>query len=188
MGKVYAVIDDRLKSFIEAQHVFFVGTAPAGSAGHVNVSPKALESLRILDPKTVAYIDYVGSGVETIAHLRENRRIVIMLCAFDGSPKIIRLHGEGSVIEPQDDAFGSMLSWFVPRFGVRSIIRVELKRISDSCGYGVPLYRYEGQRAQLADWAEHKGQDGLLDYQCEKNAASIDGLPGLRWPAQDVSV
>jgi len=183
MGKVYAAIDDKLKEFIEGQHVFFVATAPAGSGGHLNLSPKGLHSLRILGPTTIAYLDFVGSGVETIAHLRENRRIVILLCAFEGPPKIVRLHGEGRVIEPHDEAFASLLAHFLPGPGVRAIIRVEMERISDSCGYGVPLYRYEGERQQLAAWAERKGQDGLLDYQREKNAASIDGLPGLRWPA-----
>jgi len=150
------------------------------------VSPKALESLRVLGPTTLAYLDYVGSGVETIAHLRENRRIVIMLCAFEGSPRIVRLHGEGFAAEPQDDAFDALLAHFAPRCVVRSIIRVELKRISDSCGYGVPLYRYEGQRSQLEAWAEHKGDGAMLEYQREKNAHSIDGLAGLRWPAQQV--
>jgi hypothetical protein len=182
MGKVHPVIDERLKTFIESQHVFFIATAPAGSNGHINVSPKGLESLRILGPSTVAYIDHIGSGIETVAHLRENRRLVIMLCAFEGTPQIVRLHGDGYVIEPQDESFGALRAHFEPRVGIRSIIRVEVKRISDSCGYGVPLYRYEGQRSQLAAWAEHKGEVKLRDYQAGKNAASIDGLPALRWP------
>src|SRR5437867_490075 len=157
---VYEAIDDKLKVFIESQHMFFVATAPS-TGGHVNVSPKGMETLRILGSKTVAYLDYTGSGVETIAHLRENRRIVIMLCAFQGPPKTVRLHGEGRIVEPQDAQFSSLLMHFNVQPGVRSIIHVDLTRISDSCGYSTPLYRYEGQRSQLIDWAERKGESGL---------------------------
>jgi hypothetical protein len=181
MGKIYSSIDDRLRKFIEMQHVFFVGTAPAGIAGNVNISPKGLDTFRILAPNEVAYIDFVGSGVETIAHLRENARIVIMLCAFDGPPQIIRMHGRGEVIEPQDERFRSLLRNFNPASGVRAIIRIDITRISDSCGYAVPRYRYEGPRTQLGSWAERKGEQALATYQREKNAASIDGLPALRW-------
>jgi hypothetical protein len=184
MGKVHLTIDDQMRRFIEAQHVFFVATAPTGSDGHVNVSPKGLESLRIIGPATVAYIDYVGSGVETIAHLRDNRRMAIMFCAFEGPPQIVRLHGQGYVVEPQDESFRSLLGHFQSRPDVRSIIRLDVEKISDSCGYGVPLYRYEGQRSQLGAWAERKGECALLAYQREKNAVSIDGLPGLRWTVQ----
>ena len=182
MGKLYQEIDEELRSFIEAQHVFFVASAPAGSGGHVNVSPKGLDSLRILGSETLAYLDFVGSGVETIAHLRENGRIVLMFCAFQGHPRIVRLHGRGEVIEPQDAAFGVLLPHFQPMPGMRAIIRIELERISDSCGYGVPLYEYTGQRAQLRKWAERKGEAGLDEWQRTMNAASIDGLPGLRRP------
>jgi len=182
MGKVYEAIDERLKTFIESQHMFFVATAPL-TGGHVNLSPKGMDTFRILGPNTVAYLDYTGSGVETIAHVRENRRIVIMLCAFAGPPKTLRLHGQGQVIEPEDDEFASLIGHFDPQSGARAIIRVSLTRISDSCGYSTPLYRYEGQRSQLVDWADHKGQAGIRQYQCETNLESIDGLPGLRWPA-----
>jgi hypothetical protein len=181
MGKIYSAIDGKLKTFIEAQQMFFVATAPS-SGGHINLSPKGLNALRILGPTTVAYIDYVGSGVETIAHLRENGRIVMMFCAFQGPPMTVRLHGEGHVIEPQDAEFASLMLHFEERAGIRSIIRVQVSRIGDSCGYSTPLYRFEKQRSQLADWAEHKGDSGLVQYQCDKNALSIDGLPGLRWP------
>ncbi len=181
MGKVYAEIDDKLRTFIEAQQMFFVATAPSGSEGHVNLSPKGMESLRILGPRTIAYADFVGSGIETIAHLRQNGRIVLMLCAFAGPPNIVRLYGRGEVAEPQDAAFGSLLAHFTPALGIRAIIRIEVERINDSCGYGVPLYRYEDQRPQIAAWAERKGEAGLVDYQRENNSCSIDGLPGLRW-------
>ena len=184
MGKVYAEIDDGLRTFIEAQHMFLVGTAPSGSEGHINLSPKGLDSLRILGPRTIAYADFVGSGIETVAHVRQNGRVVIMLCAFDGPPKIVRLYGHGEVTESQETAFGSLQAHFAPALGIRSIIRVEVDRISGSCGYGVPLYRYEGQRPQLAAWAERKGETGLLEYQRGNNSASIDGLPGLCWPGK----
>lgn len=182
MGKTYEGIDDRLRHFIEAQHVFFVATAPLAADGRVNLSPKGLDSLRVIDRTTVAYLDYVGSGVETIAHVRENGRIVVMLCAFEGAPNIVRLHGRGEVLEPQDAAFADALALFgAPKAAVRAIVRVRLERITDSCGYGVPIYRYEGERTQLPAWAERKGDDGARRYQEAHNATSIDGLPGLRW-------
>jgi hypothetical protein len=180
MGKTYPEIDERIRAFIAAQHCFFVASAPSGPGGHVNCSPKGLDTFRVLGPTTVAYLDYTGSGVETIAHLRENRRIVVMFCAFDGPPNIVRLHGLGEVIEPTDVAFGALLARFEPGPGLRAIIRIEVTRISDSCGYGVPLLRHEGERSQLEAWADRKGADGLSAYRREKNAASIDGLPGLR--------
>jgi hypothetical protein len=180
MGKTYTEIDDGLRAFLEAQHVFFVATAPIGSGGHINLSPKGLDSFRILGPRTVAYLDFTGSGVETIAHLRENGRIVLMFCAFEGPPRIVRLNGRGAVIEPNDVEFVSLLGRFTSAPGIRSIIRVELERISDSCGYGVPLLRYDADRTQLIAWAERKAEGGLAEYRRRNNAASIDGLPGLR--------
>ncbi|MGH9785911.1 MAG: pyridoxamine 5'-phosphate oxidase family protein [Terriglobia bacterium] len=181
MGKLYSEIDGSLRAFIEAQRVFFVATAPSGSEGHINVSPKGHDSLRILGPRTLAYQDFVGSGVETIAHLRQNGRIVLMLCSFEGPPRILRLYDRGEVFEPQETAFSLLRVHFPEAPGVRSIMRVEVERIADSCGYGVPLLRFEGQRSQLSEWAERKGDDGLADYQSGHNAASLDGLPGLRW-------
>ncbi len=181
MGKIYQELDAGLRSFIEAQQMFFVATAPLAASGHINLSPKGLDTLRVLDAHTVAYLDYVGSGAETIAHLRENERIVIMVCAFQGLPKIVRLHGRGQVIEPQDPEYDELRRMFSPKPLSRAVIRVSIHRISDSCGYGVPLYAYEGQRSQLADWSERKGEQGLLDYQQDKNQMSIDGLIALRW-------
>ena len=181
MGKTYAEIDARLRSFIARQHVFFVASAPAGPGGHVNCSPKGLDTLRILGPTRVAYLDFVGSGVETIAHVRQNGRVVVMFCAFEGPPNIVRLHGRGTIVEPSDSEFAPLLASFDAMPGVRAIVRVDLTRISDSCGYGVPLLRYEGERAQMGEWAERKGESGLEKYQREKNAISLDGLPGLRW-------
>ncbi len=181
MGKLYEEIDDRLRGFIEAQHVFFVATAPAGPSGHVNLSPKGLDTFRVLGPRSVAYLDYVGSGAETIAHLRENGRITIMVCAFEGPPRILRLYGRGEVVEPRDPGFAELRSLFPSEPEARGIIRVDVTRIADSCGFGVPLYTYEGARDQLLTWAGRKGEDGLAAYQAERNAASIDGLPALRW-------
>lgn len=181
MGKTFQEIDDQLRRFVARQHVFFVATAPADVDGHVNCSPKGLDSFRIIGPTTVAYLDYAGSGAETIAHLRENGRIVIMLCAFEGAPKIVRFHGKGEVLEPAHPDFARLLALFEPGPGVRSIIRIELDRISDSCGYGVPVLRFESERKQLTAWAENKGETGLAKYKRDKNAASIDGLPALRF-------
>lgn len=179
MGKTFSEIDEPLRNFIRRQHVFFVATAPASVDGHINCSPKGLDSLRILGPTTVAYLDYAGSGAETIAHLRENGRIVIMFCAFEGAPKIVRFHGKGEVIEPAHPDFERLIAFYEPGPGVRSIIRIELDRISDSCGYGVPVLRFESDRQQLSLWAEKKGEAGLAKYKRDKNAASIDGLPAL---------
>jgi Pyridoxamine 5'-phosphate oxidase len=179
LGKNYSEIDERLSKFIQDQHVFFVATAPLDSDGCVNLSPKGLDSFRILDPKTVAYLDFVGSGVETIAHLKENSRIVLMFCAFQGPPNIVRIHGRGRVVEPQAAEFAGLAAQFLAYDSTRSIIVVEVTRISDSCGYGVPLLKYEGERAQLFAWAQKKGPEGLKAYKQEKNRRSVDGLPGL---------
>lgn len=181
MGKTYDAIEGSIREFIEAQRVFFVATAPLGEDGHVNLSPKGLDGLRVLGERTVGYLDFVGSGVETIAHLRENGRIVLMFCALDGPPKIVRIHGRGRALEPGDPEFAELR----PRFAhggknaVRAIIVVAAERVSDSCGFGVPLYDYQGERPQLGEWTERKGPEKIVKYQVEKNARSIDGLPGL---------
>jgi len=188
MAKVFEGIDAALRKFIQAQHMFFVATAPLHADGHVNLSPKGLDSLRVLDDHQIAYLDYVGSGAETIAHLRENGRIVLMLCAFEGAPRIVRLHGRGQVIEPNDEAFTSLRALFPPEPAGRAIVRMIVERISDSCGFGVPLYEFLGHRSQLPDWSARKGAAGLLDYQERKNRFSIDGLPALRGPVRPESV
>ncbi len=186
MGRTYPSIDSRLRAFVEAQRVFFVATAPSGTGGHVNLSPKGLDSFRILDEQTVAYVDFVGSGVETIAHLRDNGRICVMFCAFEGPPSIVRLHGHGEVVEPQAPRFAQLRPMFpdAPPGSVRAIIVARVTRISDSCGSGVPLYHHAGDRPQLAAWAERKGPTGLHQYQRDKNVRSIDGCPGLQWTGQ----
>ena len=179
MGRVHEVIDEKLAAFIRRQQMFFVATAPLSADGHVNLSPKGLDSFRVLDGRTVAYLALVGSGVETIAHLKENGRITIMFCAFSGPPKIVRLHGRGEAIEPNHSEFDAVSSQFPDHPGVRSVIRVRCERVSDSCGFGVPLYRFEGHRPQLTDWAERQGPEKLAEYQRKKNAVSLDGLPGV---------
>jgi predicted pyridoxine 5'-phosphate oxidase superfamily flavin-nucleotide-binding protein len=181
MGKLFDVIDERLEAWIARQRMFFIATAPTGPGGHVNVSPKGpIETLRVLDERTVAYLDLVGSGAETIAHLRENGRVVVMLCAFEGGPRIVRLHGRGAVLEAGAVEFPGVA--VLPE-QERTVIRVDVERIADSCGYGVPLMSYQGQRPQMRAWAERKlaqgGPDALEDYKDDKNAVSIDGLPAL---------
>lgn len=173
-------IDGTLRAFIEAQRVFFVGSAPT-TGGHVNVSPKGLDTLRIVGPRTIVYLDYVGSGAETIAHVRENGRIVLMMCAFEDAPKIVRLHGRGEIIEPHHGEYTALRALFSTSMPARSVIRITLDRISDSCGYGVPTYEFRAHRSQLPAWTERKGVDGLTDYQIKNNSASIDGLPALDW-------
>ena len=182
MGNVFEQIDPNLEAFIRAQHMFFVATAPTSAGGHLNLSPKGLDSLRILGPRSLCFLDYVGSGAETIAHLRENGRIVVMLCAFQGPPRIVRLHGAGEVLEPQDPEFTGLRSLFPAEPAGRAIIRISVERIADSCGFGVPLYAFQGHRSQLPDWASRRGAGGLIEYQNAKNRFSIDGLPALRWP------
>jgi hypothetical protein len=189
VGKVYAGIDDYLQGWIARQPLFFVATAPLDPDGHVNLSPKGpIESLRVLDPHTVAYLDGVGRGAETIAHVRENGRIVIMLCAFEGPPRILRLHGRAEVIAPADERFNELLhrcDFAQPTHpeALRAIVVVDVERVADSCGYGVPLMRYEGARPHQDAWADKKlrvgGPEALLDYQREKNARSLDGLPAV---------
>ncbi|HVH25314.1 MAG TPA: pyridoxamine 5'-phosphate oxidase family protein [Vicinamibacterales bacterium] len=182
MGKLFDEIDSALEAFIRAQQMFFVATGPLSANGHINLSPKGLDTLRILGPRTLSYLDHVGSGAETIAHLRENGRIAVMLCAFQGPPRIVRLYGRGEVLEPQDPEFNQLRALFPAQPAGRAIIRIFVTRIADSCGYGVPLYSFEGHRSQLPDWASRKGPTGLSEYQNEKNRFSIDDLPALRWP------
>jgi predicted pyridoxine 5'-phosphate oxidase superfamily flavin-nucleotide-binding protein len=189
MGREYDAIDQHWRDWIARQPLFFVGTAPLTGEGHVNVSPKGPGgTLRVLDERTVAYLDVTGSGAETIAHLRENGRIVVMWCAFEGPPKIFRLHGRGEVVTPDDPRFDELLARCAfdelgPPQARRAVIVVNVERIADSCGYGVPLMTYEGERPHHDAWAQKKmrvgGPDALLEYQRTKNAVSLDGLPAV---------
>lgn len=180
MGKLFESIDETLAEFIRAQQMFFVATAPLAADGLVNLSPKGLDCFRILGPLEVAYLDLTGSGIETVAHLRENGRIVFMFCAFEGRPRILRLHARGEALEPGDAEFERLRPEFPEVAGVRAIVRADVRRIADSCGWGVPRYRFEGQRDQLVRYGEQLGPEKIREYQVESNRASIDGLPGLR--------
>lgn len=180
VGRTYEAIDGRLRDFLLAQPVFFVATAPSGPLGHVNCSPKGnQDSLAVVSEREVAYQDLTGSGVETIAHLRENGRIVVMVCAFEGPPRIVRLHGHGEVVTPGEARFAELAAHFPERPGTRAIVCVALERISDSCGYGVPVMPFAHHRDNLDHWSEKKGDAGLADYRRRTNATSLDGLPGL---------
>ena len=178
MGKVHAAIDGRLKEFIEGQPVFFVATAPLGADGHVNVSPRGLPgTFAVLDERTFAWLDVTGSGSETIAHLRENGRITVMFCAFHGAPNIVRLHGRGRIVTTYDEGFASLAEHFDEKPGTRAVIVVDVERISDSCGWGVPLMTLDGHRDLLGPYFERKGAEGSIAYRVQKNRTSLDGLP-----------
>jgi hypothetical protein len=179
MSKSYDGITPELADWLNQQHLFFVATAPLAADGLVNCSPKGMDTFRILGPCEVAYLDLTGSGIETAAHLRENGRIVVMFCAFAGPPRIVRLHGTGEVVRPGSPDHPKLQTLFPDCPGVRAVVRVRLNRIGDSCGYAVPRYDYAGERDTLIRWAESKGTDGLTRYRQEKNAHSLDGLPGL---------
>lgn len=177
MGKVHERIDDRLREFIERQQVFFVGTAPLGAEGHVNVSPKGLaDTFRVVDDHTVAYLDLTASGAETIAHLRENGRIVVMFCSFDRTPNVVRLHGRGRVVSLYDDEYGEWAARFPANPAARAVVVVQVTRVSSSCGYALPLLEPVSERDLLTPNMERRGAEGIVDYRREKNSASIDGL------------
>lgn len=186
MGDTFGQIPDDLAEWTGHQHLFFVGTAPSGSDGHVNVSPKGgALTFRVAGPDRFQYLDLVGSGIETVAHLRDNGRIVVMFCSFEGVPRIVRLHGTGRVLREDDEGFARSFASFgidAPAH-LRSIIDVDVRRVSTSCGYAVPVMRFERERDQLDRWAEAKirqnGPDAMADDVVVNNAESIDGLPGL---------
>ncbi len=180
MGKVFDEIGDELAAFIREQQMFFVGTAPLSGDGSINLSPKGLDTFRVLGSRSVGYLDLTGSGIETVAHLKENGRIVFMFCGFEGRPRILRLQGTGEVLEPGDDAFDSLRSQFPEIPGTRCIIRASIGRIADSCGWGVPQYAFRGHRDQLTRFAEQLGPEKIRAAQKAVNSVSIDGLPGLR--------
>jgi hypothetical protein len=179
MGKQFEEITPEIRDWIAAQRMFFVATAPTSATGMVNCSPKGMDTFRVLGPKEVGYLDLTGSGVETVAHLRENGRIVLMFCGFDGPPKIVRFHGIGEYCLPDSVGFKEVAASFTLLPGTRGIVRCKTLRISDSCGFSVPLYDFREQRDTLVRWAESKGPDGVREYQSSRNGKSIDGLPGI---------
>ncbi len=181
MGKIYEEISPKLSDWIEQQKLFFVATSPTDLNGHLNCSPKGMDSFRILGPKLVGFVDLTGSGAETIAHIRDNGRITILFCAFEGPPKILRLYGTGQYLTEADNQWSERSALFPDYLGVRSIILIEVTRIADSCGFGVPKFNFVENRDTLEDWAVKKGPDGIHAYQQRKNANSIDGLPALNF-------
>ncbi len=179
MAKTYERIDGRLRKFIERQHVFFVATAPL-DGGHVNVSPKGVGgTFAIIDGLTVAYLDITASGAETIAHLRENGRITVMFCAFDGPPTVVRLHGRGRVVTVYDAEYADLATRFTETGGARAVILVDVERVSDSCGFGVPRMHYTGEREILPERTGRKDEEALATYRRTKNRVSLDGLPAF---------
>jgi hypothetical protein len=178
MGDVFPSIDEKLSSWIQKQQLFFVSTAPLSDSGLINCSPKGLDSFRILDPNTVAYADFNGSGIETAAHLQENGRILIMFCALEGAPKILRLHGVAEYHRAGSAEFDQLQPGFDIQ-DLRGIVKIELKRISDSCGYGVPKFKFVEERPTLPKWCDSKTPDQMAAYQQKHNRQSVDGLPGL---------
>jgi hypothetical protein len=187
MGKTYERIDGRLREFIEAQPMFFTATAPLSADGHLNLSPKGRKGTwRVLDEQRVAYLDFGGSHAETIAHLRENGRITLMWCAFDGPPNIVRVHGTGEPVFRDDPRFAELVAGFGDADGpaLRAIVVVTAKLISDTCGFAVPFMDYQGERTLHEDYFARKSDEEFVAY-CDKKehvAVSIDGLPALPLP------
>jgi hypothetical protein len=179
MSNQHDSIDPELAAWIGRQHVFFVATAPLSPDGHINTSPKGGDSFRVLGPTEVVYQDYTGSGAETAAHVRENGRIVVMFCSFEGAPQIVRLHGRGTVIARDHPRFAELAGRFPVNPGTRAFIHVNVTRVSSSCGYAVPFFNFEGCRDGLDRWAITKGGEKLEQYRATKNRKSIDGLPAF---------
>ena len=177
MGRAHESISPELQAFIEAQHIFFVASAPNGSGGHVNLSPKGMDTFRVLGPRRVAYLDLTGSGNETAAHLVQNGRITFMFCAFEGKPSILRLYGTGRTIRPDSPEWAELAPIFPSLTGTRQIVIADVSRVQTSCGFGVPLMTFSGDRDALVRWAQVKGEEGLLSYRESHNRSSIDGLP-----------
>lgn len=179
MARTWDDITPELADWLAQQRLFFVATAPLAADGLVNCSPKGMDTFRVLGPREVAYLDLTGSGVETIAHLRENGRIVFTFCALSGPPRIVRLHGSGEVLVPGTPGFERLRPRFPDTPGARAVVRADVRRVGDSCGYSIPRYDYAGERDTLVRWAEARGAGGLETYRREKNATSIDGLPAF---------
>lgn len=177
MAKQYPQLTSALQSFIAKQHIFFTASAPLTADGRVNLSPKGMDTFRCLSPAQVAYLDLTGSGNETAAHIKENGRLTIMMCSFAGKPTILRLYGKGRIVRSSDSDWESLHSHFEGLPGERQIVLLDIELVQTSCGFGVPLYEFKEHRDELVQWAERKGEDGLLDYRDKKNSRSLDGLP-----------
>ncbi|TAH19330.1 MAG: pyridoxamine 5'-phosphate oxidase family protein [Cytophagales bacterium] len=177
MGKFHESIKPAHQEFIEKQHIFFVSTAPLNPEGHINLSPKGLDCFKILSETEVAYMDLISSGNETSAHTLENGRITIMFCSFEGSPNILRLYGKGFTVLPSSEKWATYAPHFKIYPSTRQIIVAKIDLVQTSCGFGVPLFDYVGERDIHFEWAEKKGEEGLKEYIKEKNLISLDGLP-----------
>lgn len=177
MAQFFDAISDRHRAFIEAQKMFFVATAPLAAEGHVNVSPKGMDTFRVLGPNRVGYLDVTGSGNETAAHLRENGRVTVMFCAVEGAPLILRLFGIGRVITRADADWADALARFPRREAPRQVMEIDVTLVQTACGFGVPLFDYVGDRDALDKWAAKKGEAGIRAYWKDKNLTSLDGLP-----------
>jgi hypothetical protein len=173
MAKILPEITDDLKAFIADQKIFYVGTAMA--EGHVNVSPKGMDTLKVIDSKKVVWLNLTGSGNETATHLLHYNRLTIMFCAFDGKPLILRLYGKAMVYHEKDAGFQDHIDLFAPHVGARQIILMEIDMVQSSCGFAVPLMEYKKERSQLTAWANNRGRDRVKAYQQENNAISLDG-------------
>lgn len=175
MSKFYTKITSKLQKFIEAQKIFFVATAP--NSGRINLSPKGMDSFRIMDENRVLWLNVTGSGNETAAHLLENERITIMFCSFEKAPNILRLYGKGKEIKPKDTNWNDVISLFPETPGTRQIFEIIIESAQTSCGMSIPFFEYKGERNELNDWATAKGKEGIENYWENKNQTSIDGLP-----------
>ena len=177
MAKVHDSITAEFRDWISKQYVFFVASAPLGADGHVNVSPKGHDCLRVLDESTVAYLDLTGSGAETAAHIAENGRLTLMWCAFEGPPRILRLYGRGESVLPGSARWQELSPHFEMLPGARQIVVNHVERVQTSCGFAVPFMDYREERETLIRYTVKKGEDGMREYRAEKNQRSIDGLP-----------
>lgn len=172
MAQLYGSLTPELERFIQRQHVYFVGTA--GREGRVNVSPKGMDSLRILSPERVAWLNLTGSGNESAAHVLENGRMTLMFCSFEKQPMILRLYGTARVVHPRDGEWEALLAQFPPMHGTRQLFVLDLDLLQTSCGFAVPFMEFAGDRPTLENWAEKKGRDGLRQYWQQKNVTSLD--------------
>ncbi len=179
MSQTFAALDDQLVAFIRAQKLFFVASAPLAHSGTINVSPKGYDTLAIIDRLTVAFLDLGGSGAETLAHVRENGRLTVMLCAFDGSARILRLSGRAQAVAFDQPGFGERLAFFPGFTRARAVVTLQLERIADSCGWGVPLFEFRSERDQLRRWVQNGEDDAWAERRYAANAVSVDGLPAL---------
>ena len=177
MAKFFEKIDGKIRKFIGEQQMFFTASAPLAGDGRVNLSPKGIDTFRVLDERTVCYLDLTGSGNETAAHLAENGRLTIMFCSFAGAPLILRLYGRGEVVRQTSDKWREYAALFEDYPGTRQVVVLHVESLQTSCGFGVPLYEFKENRRQLIEWAERKGTDGIENYWRDKNQTSIDGLP-----------